>query len=73
MFVLIQEVITNPYEYYLKQQIKALNKRFSLNLNEIVNSQTISLDNANTYGSFKLYDNNNAIITCSLKNLHNTD
>lgn len=46
---------------------------FSLNLQEIVNNQTISLTNANTYGSFKLYNNNNSIISCSLVKLNDSN
>ncbi|MBO7085280.1 hypothetical protein J6W20_05280 [bacterium] len=46
---------------------------FSLNLQEIVNNQTITLTNANTYGSFKLYNNDNAIISCPLVNLNDSN
>ena len=45
----------------------------SLNLQEIVNNKSISLTKDNTYGSFKLYNNNNAIISCSLTNLNDTN
>lgn len=46
---------------------------FSLNIQEIVNNETISLTNANTYGSFKLYNNNNSIISCSLVKLNDSN
>ena len=46
---------------------------FSLNIQEIINTQTITLTNTNTYGSFKLYNNNNSIISCSLVKLNDSN